>query len=92
MIHILVCNMRDEVVTVVTSISTAVAHYAVTYFQEYANIGLRTLSLAYKELDPIVYDSWKEEHYKASISLTDRDDKLHDIYEKIEVSFTRELR
>ena len=52
---------------------------------------MRTLTLAYKELDATVYDAWKEKHYEASISLENRDDKLHDVYELIEVSIGYEL-
>lgn len=53
--------------------------------QDYANIGLRTLTLAVKDLSATEYEAWKEKHYQASIALTNRDDELHNVYEIIEV-------
>lgn len=53
--------------------------------QEYANIGLRTLTLASKKLDEKTYTEWKQKHYEASIALAGRDEKLHEVYEEIEV-------
>lgn len=55
-----------------------------TNSQEYAGEGLRTLALAYKDLDEDKFEEWKERHHKASTALEDREAKLDAIYEEIE--------
>ena len=52
--------------------------------QEYAGEGLRTLALAYKDLDEDYFDSWRKRHHEASTAMEDRDEKLDAIYEEIE--------
>ncbi|CAH1795962.1 unnamed protein product [Owenia fusiformis] len=50
----------------------------------FANEGLRTLCLAVKEISSDYYDSWRKRYHTASTALTDRDDKLDEVYEEIE--------
>uniref|UniRef100_A0A673NCN2 Phospholipid-transporting ATPase n=1 Tax=Sinocyclocheilus rhinocerous TaxID=307959 RepID=A0A673NCN2_9TELE len=52
--------------------------------EEYAGEGLRTLALAYKDLDEDKFEEWKKRHHEASTSLEDREAKLDAIYEEIE--------
>lgn len=52
--------------------------------QEFAGEGLRTLALAYKDLDEEYFSSWKQRHHEASTALEDREDKLDVLYEEIE--------
>uniref|UniRef100_A0A671TAZ2 Phospholipid-transporting ATPase n=1 Tax=Sinocyclocheilus anshuiensis TaxID=1608454 RepID=A0A671TAZ2_9TELE len=52
--------------------------------EEYAGEGLRTLALAYKNLDEDEFEKWKERHHEASTTLEDREAKLDTIYEEIE--------
>ncbi|RXN21327.1 phospholipid-transporting ATPase ID-like protein [Labeo rohita] len=54
------------------------------HLNEYAGEGLRTLALAYKDLDEDKFEEWKERHHKASTALEDREAKLDAIYEEIE--------
>lgn len=52
--------------------------------QEFAGEGLRTLVLAYKDLDEEYFNQWKQRHHEASTTLEDREDKLDQLYEEIE--------
>ncbi|XP_050400643.1 phospholipid-transporting ATPase ID isoform X2 [Patella vulgata] len=55
-----------------------------SHLNEFAQTGLRTLCLAQKELQPDVYNKWKEKHQAASVTLDNRDDALDGVYEEIE--------
>lgn len=64
------------------------AHSCVTCvlsLQEFAGDGLRTLALAYKDLDEDYFSRWKQRHHEASTELEDRESKLDLLYEEIEV-------
>ncbi|KAK8734416.1 hypothetical protein OTU49_006179, partial [Cherax quadricarinatus] len=50
----------------------------------FAGDGLRTLCLAYKDLEEDYFQNWKTRHHEAAISLDSREDKLAAIYEEIE--------
>lgn len=52
--------------------------------QEFAGEGLRTLALAYKDLDEDFFSQWKQRHHEASTALEDRESKLDQLYEEIE--------
>lgn len=52
--------------------------------QEFAGDGLRTLALAYKDLDEEYFNQWKQRHHEASTELDDRESKLDQLYEEIE--------
>uniref|UniRef100_A0AAY4AEP2 Phospholipid-transporting ATPase n=1 Tax=Denticeps clupeoides TaxID=299321 RepID=A0AAY4AEP2_9TELE len=54
------------------------------HLNEYAGDGLRTLVLAYKDLDEEYFEEWRLRHHAASTSLEDREEKLDAIYEEIE--------
>ncbi|XP_066506319.1 phospholipid-transporting ATPase ID [Hoplias malabaricus] len=54
------------------------------HLNEYAGEGLRTLALAYKDLDEAEYEIWRVRHHEASTALDDREAKLDAIYEEIE--------
>lgn len=54
------------------------------YFQKFAGEGLRTLCLAYCDLDENFFNDWKQRHQEAAIALDGRDEKLDSIYEEIE--------
>ncbi|KAG9353768.1 hypothetical protein JZ751_011891 [Albula glossodonta] len=58
---------------------------ATTYHLEgFAGEGLRTLVLAYKDLDEDYFLGWKQRHHEASTALNNREDMLDDLYEEIE--------
>ncbi|ESO89585.1 hypothetical protein LOTGIDRAFT_124920, partial [Lottia gigantea] len=54
------------------------------HLNDFAQTGLRTLCLAYKELDADVFEAWKKKQHAASTSMVNRDDKLDEVYEEIE--------
>uniref|UniRef100_A0A665USZ2 Phospholipid-transporting ATPase n=1 Tax=Echeneis naucrates TaxID=173247 RepID=A0A665USZ2_ECHNA len=54
------------------------------HLNEFAGEGLRTLALAYKDLDEEYFSEWKQRHHEASTSLDDREAKLDQLYEEIE--------
>nr|XP_049593783.1 probable phospholipid-transporting ATPase IM isoform X3 [Syngnathus scovelli] len=54
------------------------------HLNEYAGDGLRTLVLAYKDLDERYVNDWLQRHHEASTTIEERDEKLHELYEEIE--------
>ena len=58
------------------------------YLTEYANIGLRTLLLAEKELDSDFYYAWEKKYTQALCAMNDRQAKIDVCAEEIEVGFT----
>lgn len=58
------------------------------HLNKFAEDALRTLCLAWREIDEIEYAKWAEDYHEASTSLDDRANKVSQVYEKIE----RELR
>ncbi|XP_068248598.1 probable phospholipid-transporting ATPase IM isoform X2 [Palaemon carinicauda] len=54
------------------------------HLDRFAGEGLRTLCLAYKDLDEDYFLDWKGRHHEAAISLERREEKLDEIYEEIE--------
>ncbi|XP_030647206.1 probable phospholipid-transporting ATPase IM [Chanos chanos] len=54
------------------------------HLNEFAGEGLRTLALAYKDLDEQFFTEWKQRHQEASTALEDREEKLDQLYEEIE--------
>lgn len=58
--------------------------YKRSILQEFAGEGLRTLVLAYKELDVEYFSQWQQRHHVASTELEDRESKLDELYEEIE--------
>lgn len=52
--------------------------------QEFAGEGLRTLALAFKDLDEDYFTQWQQRHHAASTELEDRESKLDELYEEIE--------
>ncbi|XP_076587302.1 phospholipid-transporting ATPase ID-like [Chaetodon auriga] len=54
------------------------------HLNEFAGDGLRTLALAYKDLDEEYFKQWQQRHHEASTALDDREGKLDQLYEEIE--------
>ncbi|XP_012585388.1 PREDICTED: phospholipid-transporting ATPase IK [Condylura cristata] len=50
----------------------------------FAQQTLRTLCLAYKEVDEDTYEQWRQQHQEASILLQNRAQALHQVYEEME--------
>ncbi|XP_034541444.1 phospholipid-transporting ATPase ID [Notolabrus celidotus] len=54
------------------------------HLNEFAGEGLRTLALAYKDLDADYFDIWMKKHLFASTVMENRDEQLAVLYEEIE--------
>uniref|UniRef100_A0A3Q3X8Y6 Phospholipid-transporting ATPase n=1 Tax=Mola mola TaxID=94237 RepID=A0A3Q3X8Y6_MOLML len=54
------------------------------HLNEFAGDGLRTLALAYKDLDEDYFKEWQQRHHEASTEMEDREGKLDQLYEEIE--------
>lgn len=54
------------------------------HLNEYAGEGLRTLALAYKDLDEGYMDGWRARHHEATIAMEGREERLDELYEEIE--------
>ncbi|XP_061657122.1 phospholipid-transporting ATPase ID-like isoform X1 [Syngnathoides biaculeatus] len=54
------------------------------HLNEYAGDGLRTLVLAYRDLDEHYIKEWMQRHHEASTAIDGRDEKLDGLYEEIE--------
>lgn len=52
--------------------------------QSFAQQTLRTLCLAYKQVDEDTYQEWCQRHQEASILLQNRAQALHQVYEEME--------
>ncbi|PBK93272.1 phospholipid-translocating P-type ATPase [Armillaria gallica] len=58
------------------------------HLNEFANEGLRTLTLAYKVISNDEYISWSERYHQASVSMDDREEMIEKVSEELE----RDLR
>ena len=47
--------------------------------EEFGSSGLRTLCLAYRDLNPSMYESWNEKFIQAKSALRDREKKLDEV-------------
>uniref|UniRef100_A0A3B5BMY6 Phospholipid-transporting ATPase IC n=1 Tax=Stegastes partitus TaxID=144197 RepID=A0A3B5BMY6_9TELE len=54
------------------------------HLNEYAGDGLRTLVLAYKDLDKSYLEEWKQRHHEACTAIDGREERLDELYEEIE--------
>lgn len=52
--------------------------------QEFAGEGLRTLAIAYRELDDKFFKVWQEMLEDANAATTERDERISGLYEEIE--------
>lgn len=49
------------------------------HMEQYGSAGLRTLCLAYRDLNQEMYESWNEKFIQAKSSLRDREKKLDEV-------------
>uniref|UniRef100_A0A673UQJ3 Phospholipid-transporting ATPase n=1 Tax=Suricata suricatta TaxID=37032 RepID=A0A673UQJ3_SURSU len=54
------------------------------HLDDFAIEGLRTLMVAYRELDNSFFQAWSKKHNEACLSLENREDKISNVYEEIE--------
>lgn len=50
------------------------------HLEHFGSSGLRTLCLAYRDLNPETYDSWNEKFIQAKSALRDREKKLDEVF------------
>ncbi|EGT42276.1 hypothetical protein CAEBREN_02513 [Caenorhabditis brenneri] len=55
-----------------------------THLADFANIGLRTLCLAYKDIDPGYFNDWEKRVKQASAQMSNREAAVDALYEEIE--------
>ncbi|KAE8213447.1 hypothetical protein CF327_g3031 [Tilletia walkeri] len=56
--------------------------------EEFANKGLRTLCLGFRELDEEKYERWGHAYHDASVSIENRDEKMETLASELEVNLT----
>lgn len=54
------------------------------HLQRFASEGLRTLVLAYKQLDPDYFSDWRQRHHEASVAMSQREEQVDALYEELE--------
>ncbi|KAJ7744516.1 phospholipid-translocating ATPase [Mycena maculata] len=59
-----------------------------THLTDFANNGLRTLTLAYKVIQEDEYAAWSERYHEATVALDDREEKIEAVSDELE----RDLR
>ncbi|WKY06130.1 hypothetical protein Q1695_006381 [Nippostrongylus brasiliensis] len=59
-----------------------------THLADFANIGLRTLCLAYKDIEPDYFEDWMSRQQAAAVDMYNREKKLEAVYEEIEKELT----
>ncbi|KAJ2928030.1 hypothetical protein H1R20_g9061, partial [Candolleomyces eurysporus] len=54
------------------------------HLSEFANTGLRTLTLAYKIIPEEEYASWSERYYQATVAMEDREERIEAVADELE--------
>lgn len=82
----LYCKGADSVIfeRLSTSMDPELRSATQDHLNKFAGEGLRTLCLAKKDLDVVVYERWRERYHEAVISLDNREEKVSAVYEEIE--------
>ncbi|KAJ6614318.1 phospholipid-translocating P-type ATPase [Mycena sp. CBHHK59/15] len=55
-----------------------------THLTDFANSGLRTLTLAYKVIQEDEYSAWSERYHEATVALEDREEKIEAVSDELE--------
>ncbi|XP_054440070.1 phospholipid-transporting ATPase FetA-like [Pteronotus mesoamericanus] len=63
---------------------TSLQEVTMEHLDEFACEGLRTLIVAYRELDDSFFRDWSKKHSEACLSLVNRENKISAVYEEIE--------
>nr|XP_019584821.1 PREDICTED: phospholipid-transporting ATPase FetA-like [Rhinolophus sinicus] len=62
----------------------AIRDVTMGHLDDFASEGLRTLMVAYRELDSSFFCAWSKKHSEACLSLANRENKISRVYEEIE--------
>ncbi|CAJ0937664.1 unnamed protein product, partial [Mesorhabditis belari] len=86
----LYCKGADMMVMARLSPSTSPLLLDATnqHLADFAAIGLRTLCLAYKDIDNAAFDDWMNRQREAAVDMYNRDEKLDALYEEMERNLT----
>ncbi|XP_010617620.1 phospholipid-transporting ATPase FetA isoform X4 [Fukomys damarensis] len=81
----LFCKGADTIICeLLHSSCTDLNNVTMEHLDDFATKGLRTLMVAYRELDAAFFQTWSHKHSSACLSLEGRENKLSIIYEEIE--------
>uniref|UniRef100_I3NHI1 Phospholipid-transporting ATPase n=1 Tax=Ictidomys tridecemlineatus TaxID=43179 RepID=I3NHI1_ICTTR len=82
---ILFCKGADTIICELLHRScVALNKVTMEHLDDFASEGLRTLMVAYRELDDKFFQTWRKKHNEACLSVKDREIKLSTVYEEIE--------
>ncbi|XP_016279520.1 phospholipid-transporting ATPase FetA-like isoform X2 [Monodelphis domestica] len=82
---ILFCKGADTIIwELLHSSCKPLQDITMEHLDDFAGDGLRTLAVAYRELDEESFQKWIQKHHRASTAVEDREEKLGLIYEEIE--------
>ncbi|CAM8884390.1 unnamed protein product [Rhodiola kirilowii] len=86
---VLYCKGADTVIYErLTSGDDSIKKTTREHLEQFGSAGLRTLCLAYKNLNADVYENWNEKFIQAKSALRDREKKLDEVAELIETELT----
>uniref|UniRef100_A0A452IUF9 Phospholipid-transporting ATPase n=1 Tax=Gopherus agassizii TaxID=38772 RepID=A0A452IUF9_9SAUR len=81
----LYCKGADTIVyELLDSSCGSLKEETMEHLNEFAGEGLRTLVVAYKNLQEDYFQEWHKRHHEASTALDGREEKLSELYEEIE--------
>ncbi|KAM5180149.1 phospholipid-transporting ATPase IB isoform 2-T2 [Mantella aurantiaca] len=80
----LYCKGADNVIFERLSRESQYMEQTLNHLEQFASEGLRTLCIAYTDLDESEYKEWLKFHSEASVVLKDRAQKVEECYELIE--------
>eukprot|EP01132_Coremiostelium_polycephalum_P005005 gene5005-6233_t len=80
----LYCKGADSVIFERLSSNQPYADITINHLQEFASEGLRTLCIAYCDLDEKLYEEWNKEFHIASTTIIDREAEMDRVAEQIE--------
>ncbi|XP_072171022.1 probable phospholipid-transporting ATPase IA [Diadema setosum] len=85
---LLFCKGADNVIYDRLASDQEFTQDTVRHLEQFACEGLRTLCFAFREISKQEYEEWSATYYKASTAIHDREEKLAEAAELIEMNFT----
>ncbi|XP_071847551.1 probable phospholipid-transporting ATPase IA isoform X3 [Apostichopus japonicus] len=85
---LLLCKGADSVIYERLAASQEYTEDTIQHLESFAAEGLRTLCLSFREISNEDYEEWSATYYKASTALQNREKKLEEAAELIEMNFT----
>ncbi|ORY78333.1 phospholipid-translocating P-type ATPase [Neocallimastix californiae] len=85
---ILFCKGADNIIYERLMEKDDISKVTLNHLEDFANEGLRTLCIAYRNISQEEYHIWNEQYIEASKAMTDREEKMSKVAEIIEKDFT----